>query len=159
MPQLTNGLVKVIASFNRKLTARALLGKQGREILLTVWVAVLHVKSARAQLGLAVVAEEALGMEGLFEGVDTLAHDARLALVAAGREVELEIALTVQAALLLHEARVLQADATARLRAHKVIGTEDLADGAYEGAADERVAGVARGHVAGDGGVQDVAAE
>ena len=116
-------------------------------------------KLARAQFDLAVRTCEAFGMKRLVQRVDTLAHDSGLALVAGGCKVELKVAFAVQFALLFDEAARLQVDPTRRIGAHKVVRAKDLADGAYEGPADQLGARVACGQVVRVGLVEQVTAQ
>ena len=69
----------------------------------------------------------------------------KLTLEAGGCEVELEVLLAVELAVLLDEAAALQVEAAGRVLADEVRGAEDLADGANERAQDQRVAGAASG--------------
>lgn len=159
VPQLVDGLIEVVPSLDGKLTASTLLGKQGRKVLGAVGVTILHVEGTRAQLALAMVTHEALGVETLLQGVNALAHDDTLALTAAWCKELLKVLLAEQAAIFFDKTGMLQIDATVGMCAHKVIRTEDFSDGADEGTAYDHVARVACGHVACDGRVKYVAAQ
>lgn len=140
VPQLVDGLIKVIPGLNRKLASSAFLCKKGGKVLWTVWMTILHVEGALSKLGLAVVAHKALRVEGLVESIRALSHDDRPAFGAAGRKKVRKVLFTVETTLLFDKVAVLEVDATVGVGANKVIGAKDFADGANEGSAYNHVA-------------------
>lgn len=145
-----------IARFHREAARKALGRKQLVPVRLAVRLALLEEERTVAEQLAAIRAREALRMEMLADGVQTVALKQNIckytlrnkskdllfrpfaylnlgiALVARRRQILLEAVLAVQFALLLHEANVLQRTPAILADAHKVIRTPDLAQGRDE---------------------------
>lgn len=145
-----------IARFHREAARKALGRKQLVPVRLAVRLALLEEERTVAEQLAAIRAREALRMEMLADGVQTVALKQNIckytlrnkskdllfrpfaylnlgiALVARRRQILFEAVLAVQFALLLHEANVLQRTPAILADAHKVIRTPDLAQGRDE---------------------------
>lgn len=141
-----------VARFHREAARKALGRKQLVPVRLAVRLALLEEERTVAEQLAAIRAREALRMEVLADGVQTVALKKNvckytlrnkskdpfvylnlgIALVARRRQILLEAVLAVQFALLLHEANVLQRTPAILADAHKVIRTPDLAQGRDE---------------------------
>lgn len=148
MPVLIECLHPAIAGLDGELAPEAL----GLEHLLPVFgavdFAILNVEAASANRLVTLHTEEAVHVEGVFNGVNHLPNNGVSALATARGQVLLIVLLTVEVGLLLHESDAHQLHPALRVGAHEVAGAPGLLQRSDERTSDGHPTSVTDGDTA-----------
>jgi hypothetical protein len=140
------GLYPAVTGLDRKSTAHTLSGKQLVPIFLAVWKSILQVEVSVAEWLVAIRAGEALGVELLLDGVQTIPFNPAVALGADWSQELFVAGLAVQLTALLYESDVLQWSAALGSGADEMIRAPRLTKSGHKRTSNGRSANSANGN-------------